>query len=132
MTLLPDRILNLMSPEDRAKLGAEGVTATEALAKWQGREERKIHDTIERWLTLRQLPYIHARMDQKSTIRKGWPDFTVTNAGRVACVEVKAPGGKVSADQSEVLAELIANRTPATVAFSAADAIEFFKTHLNL
>lgn len=129
-TVLPEHLLKLMSPEDRAKLGEAGVTASEAQRKWQGREEAKMHDTVTQWLRLRRIPTIHARMDKASTIRKGWPDITAMWNGRVACSELKAPGGTVSQEQAEVLSELIAAGIAAEVHYSAEAAITFFRFHL--
>lgn len=43
--------------------------------------------------------YIHARMDKKSTIQKGAPDFVIFLPGRVCCVECKRPGEKPTQEQ---------------------------------
>lgn len=47
------------------------------------------------------LPFIHARMDQRSTIGAGCPDFAIMlPGGKVLLVECKRRTGKVSMDQA--------------------------------
>lgn len=130
--VLPDNLLRLMSAEDRRALGKGGQTASEAQRKWQRGEERKLHEGLAQWLRLRGIPHVHGRMDKASTIRKGWPDFTALYGGRAACVELKAPGGRLSAEQEEVLSELAAASVPATVATTLEEAIAFLKAELDL
>lgn len=137
--VLPDHVLRLMSPADRAKLGPAGTLASEAQERWQKREERKMHDELGAFLRLKQIPHIHARMDQKSTIRAGWPDFTCMlrdrfcipqHHARVVCVELKAVGGVLSQAQREVIAELERAGVPVLVATSSGEAIQFIISEL--
>jgi hypothetical protein len=64
--------------------------------------ERHLHEDIIRHCN-QQWPrwkYIHARMDQKSTIQEGAQDFTIFMPGnRTLCVECKRPGEKPTAEQ---------------------------------
>jgi len=64
--------------------------------------ERELHDDIMRHCD-KQWPrwkYIHARMDQKSTVAVGSQDFTIfASGGRTFCIEVKTRNGKLSEDQ---------------------------------
>jgi hypothetical protein len=71
--------------------------------------------------------YIHARMDKKTGIGVGVFDFTVWAAGRLCFVEFKAEKGRLSPEQKEFLARQIANNTPALVAHSYEDAVDFIK-----
>ena len=87
--VLPDHVLRLLTPEQRKALGKAGVTASEAQAKYQRTAEKQIHEAVRRWLSLRQIPFIHSRMDKASTIQKGWPDFTILHKGRAFCLELK-------------------------------------------
>lgn len=129
-TVLPNKLLKLMKPEDRAKLGPAGLTADEAGQKWAAGEERKLHALFAADMDRRGCLVIRGRTDRKSTIRKGWPDFTILRAGKVCCIEFKAKGGVLSDDQKECLADLERNGTPATVAWDLATAIDFVKAHL--
>lgn len=65
-------------------------------------QESELHDEIEAWC-LSQHPrvkYIHARMDKRSTIAVGAPDFVLfLLGGRVLCVECKAKQGKLTPEQ---------------------------------
>ena len=70
--------------------------------------EKQIHHTFEAWLRLNEIPYLHSRMDKKSTIRVGWPDFSIFYEGKTVFVEFKKPGGVLSQDQLDVAAELLA------------------------
>jgi hypothetical protein len=74
-TGLPDAIVRAMSKPDRKALGLS--TLEETLCAQQIRQEREMHNLFANWLRLNGVPFIHARMDKKSTIRKGWPDFTL-------------------------------------------------------
>lgn len=131
MTLLPDHVLKLLTPEQRKAIGKAGITATEAQAKYQKVAEKAIHESVRKWLTLRAIPYVHSRMDKASTIRKGWPDFTVLHQGRAYCLELKAPGGVLSDEQKQCLAELETTGTPCKVAYSDAEAISWLKLQID-
>lgn len=126
---LPDSMLRLMSKEDRQSIGQS--TASEAQQKWKKREEKKMHQTFEQDLIRRKWPYIHSRMDKPSTIRKGWPDFTVMHAGKVVCIELKALGGVLSEDQRQCIAELRCDNTPVMVTEDIGEAIRFAVDHLG-
>jgi hypothetical protein len=70
------------------------------LAREAGKES-DLHDKIVEFCE-QQWPrwkYIHARMDQRSTIAVGCQDFTIFAPGRVLCVECKRVGGKLSLEQ---------------------------------
>ena len=130
-TVLPESFLQCMNPSDRKSLGKAGLTASEAQKKWQRGEERKIHDTVIQWLRLRKIPFIHARMDKPSTIGVGWPDVTVIYRGRALCLELKAPGGRLSEEQTDTLQTLEANGTPCKVAYSDAEALSWLRLMID-
>lgn len=104
---------------------------SKSLLRGTKRAEIAEHETLMAWLRLHEWPFIRARSDQKSTIRKGWADFTVFHAGRCAAVEMKAPGNKPTLEQEQVLAELRREQIPVTVAYSAQEAIEFLRAVLG-
>lgn len=130
-TVLPNHILRLMRPEDRASLGKGGMTADEAARKWQKGEERKMHQVFEADIRRRGWPYLHSRMDKAPTIRKGWPDFSVFNGPRAVCIEFKAEGGKLDQEQKECIAELTAAGVPVLVAYDLQSAIDFAVKNLT-
>lgn len=102
--VLPDHVLRLMSPEDRAKLGKAGQTAAEAREKFDARLERTMHDEFERWLGLHRdkLYWDHSRMDRATSNRVGHPDFVIQRAGRVLNIEFKVLGAPIRTKQIEV------------------------------
>src|SRR5271165_141564 len=94
-------------------------------ADWQA--EKDIHSDIEAWLKRNEIPYIHSRMDKKSTIREGWPDFTAMRNGKVACVELKTWKGSLSNEQHRVIHELTESSVPVLVCHSLLEATRFFR-----
>lgn len=117
-----------------AALRAATLPASEAAApkasKWAKGEERKLHDFFSTDLKRRGWPFIHSRMDKPSTIRKGWPDFTILHGGRVVCIEFKTEDGAPDQDQQECIAELQAAGVPVLVAYDLQAAIDFTAKHL--
>ena len=71
--------------------------------------ERKLHEEIMEWCD-GQWPrwkYCHSRMDMKSTIQVGWPDFTVFGPHPLCIlVECKKKDGKLDDAQRDTIAEL--------------------------
>ena len=70
------------------------------------KREKLLHHQFEAWLILNQIPYVHSRMDKKSTIREGWPDFSVFYRAKTVFVEFKKPGEDLKPKQSIVVKEL--------------------------
>lgn len=118
-TVLPDKLLRLMSAEDRKALGKAGVTTAEALERANIKSERDLQTQLIEFLRLRGVEDVLCpRMDKKSTINAGWPDLTfVIHAERVLpcnpkrrvyvvtaptpCAwEVKLPGRKPTPEQA--------------------------------
>lgn len=118
---LPDALVRAIAKGDRKVLGL--VTSEEALCAQELRQEREMHKLFANWLRLHGVPFIHARMDKKSTIRRGWPDFTLLWGGRALCLEFKLPGEGLDPDQIEVHRELTLNGTPVQTVHSVAEAI---------
>lgn len=64
--------------------------------------ERDLHDQIIAFCNSQwpRWKFIHARMDQKSTVAPGAQDFTIfAPGGQCWCVECKKPGGKMTTEQ---------------------------------
>lgn len=72
--------------------------------------ESELHSAIMEWIKKQHpLPaYTHARMDRKSRMTLGAPDFILLFRGRVLLIECKTKTGKRSSDQLAwaLLAEL--------------------------
>ena len=80
-----------------------GVALVHAVTLLEGvSQERKLHDQIM-WHCDNQWPrwkYIHARMDKRSTIAVGAPDFVIfLPVSRTLCVECKKKGAKPTTEQ---------------------------------
>jgi hypothetical protein len=88
-TILPDRVLRLMSPADRQQLGKAGMTIEECQARYALKTERAEQKLFASWLTQRVFYFIQARADRRSTIRAGHPDFTILHSGRTLLLELK-------------------------------------------
>lgn len=65
--------------------------------------ESQIHDQFVAWLRKLEIPYIRHRMDRKSGIQSGWPDFTVLWMSRAMCIEIKTAKGRVTIAQQRVI-----------------------------
>jgi hypothetical protein len=99
---IPDNIKRLMAPSDKPK-GNAGITFDQAQEKRDQREEREIQRDIATDLDRRGIPYCRPRIDRKSTIRIGWPDFTLSYCGRFVGLEVKTATGRLSPEQQDCL-----------------------------
>jgi len=103
MTILPENILKRMSPRDRSPLGKAGRTRAEANAACDRLRERELQDQIAQFLNLRDVHFSRSRMDRKTTVAKGYYDFSIVlPGGRHLAVEVKVPGGVISEDQKRL------------------------------
>jgi VRR-NUC domain len=122
--LLPDHVLEKMSPADRKALGKGGVTASEAIAKAEAKSERAAQKLFASWLSLRSIYFITARPDKRSTIRIGHCDFSIFHAGKVLFVEMKGPRGRLSEEQEQCIGELLDKGFRVALAYSAVEAIQ--------
>lgn len=86
--------------------------------------ERQIHDAFIAWLKKREIPFITHRMDRKSGIATGWPDFTVLWMSRVMCIEIKTAKGRLSNDQERVIAFIRRSGNRVEVCRSCEECIE--------
>lgn len=104
-------------------------------SSWHKGPEKELHEWLETELIRLGISYVHARMDKESTIRKGWPDFSLFYAGadgvcRSCFVELKSKTTPVLKDQVEVIAELRALNIPVLVTGNFIEAVTFIKLHL--
>lgn len=68
--------------------------------------ERGVQDEIDLFLRYKEIVFIRPRMDKKTTIKKGWPDFTFALRGRAVAIEVKVPGEKPTPEQERIHAQM--------------------------
>ncbi len=95
-----------MTPEDRKALGRHGLTQAECAEVVCTMAERELQEQIANYLRQRDLFFMRSRMDKRTTLRKGWPDFTIILHGGLALlVEVKVQGGRFSEDQTKLFQE---------------------------
>jgi len=104
--VLPQRIIDIMDPKDRAALGPAGRTSAEILRVVEDRSEKELHRDIVRYLNVFGLPFCHARMDKRSSIAEGYPDFSFPYRGRFVAWEAKTATGKLSHAQ-QVTREMV-------------------------
>jgi hypothetical protein len=129
---LPPQMRRYMPATEPQSMAAQERRAAATDAKL----EREMHDEFATWLTQHAafypVPFVHSRMDKASTIREGWPDFTVLWMGKVCCIEFKLPGSHPTAKQWECLNEIRARGTFVIVATSTSEAMTFVKDKLLL
>jgi hypothetical protein len=89
-----------MAPEERKPLGKAGAIPEEVDAKAAKIAEKKLQEQCESWLRRNGLFYLRMPMHKPTSIRVGWPDFTIIlPGGRALLVEIKVDGGVLSEDQ---------------------------------
>lgn len=119
---LPDSFLKCMKPADKPR-GNAGLTTQEASDKGLNKLEREVHKEISNWLRLHGIPCFHARTDKRSTIDVGLPDYALAAAGTPVCLEVKVGGRKLTQEQENFRAQLLANGWHYHVVHSLPDVI---------
>jgi hypothetical protein len=118
---LPEKVLQMIDPAEREKLGKGFRTRAEISSKVEAYNERQLHAQIRQLLNLKGIVYHESRMDKRSHSTVGWPDFTFavfsatphksdpTNKLYVAipCAwEIKVGDTKLRPEQSEMFWKL--------------------------
>ena len=112
--LIPDHVKRMIAHSERVKLGIK--TNEEQQERVDDYNERKLHGEICQLLNLKGIAYCHARMDKKSRMTKGWPDFTFAvglssdgvGISTVPCAwECKVGKGQLSLEQEEMRIRMI-------------------------
>jgi hypothetical protein len=104
---IPDAMFRLMAPEDRAQVvrptcGAVPSTPCPCAAK-DSPTEKELQAHIANLLNQRCIFHLRSRMDKKTTLPCGMPDFFIfLPSGRFLAVECKVEGGRLSDDQKRV------------------------------
>ena len=109
MTIIPDNILKLISPADRKALGKAGLTAEEAMARCQVRQERDLQNLLKNLLSHRGIWYAWTRMDKKNTSKLGTPDFLFAVNGKACAWECKIGNERMSEEQQDTSLKMIGN-----------------------
>lgn len=132
MSLVPPNILKCMSAEDRRKYAKGQYTVEEVYERVAVKDERKEHKYFVSWLDRHDLDYTHCRMDKRTTIKVGTPDFHVWKAERHCFVEFKSEFGKLSQKQKDFIARQCERGTPVLVTQSYMEAARFVVDTLGL
>jgi hypothetical protein len=103
-TVVSEKIMRLMDPETRKKHGL--LLAEERAEKADRETERQMHVEVQRECLRQRIGMIEARMDRRSTIPKGHPDFTLMKNNHLFLLELKAANGRLSNDQEDRIAYL--------------------------
>lgn len=122
-----NKMLSLMSKQDRAPMGKAGVTTKEANAKHEALAEREIQRQIEAWLRSQEFYFVRSRMDRKTSVQVGTPDYIVSAYGCFVAFEVKTATGKLSEAQERAGAQIQANAGRFHVVRSLAEVVSILK-----
>jgi hypothetical protein len=94
----PSNILRWMRKQDAARYGNGGLPPEEAIKKSTYRTEIEEHKMFLDWCKLNGIPRVYSRLDRRSTIDVGWPDFSVFHGGLTIFFDFKVTT-KLSRDQ---------------------------------
>lgn len=72
---LPERMLRLLSAEDRKSLGKAGMTAADCLAKANIKNENDLQIQIVSFLRVNGIESIYQRTDKRTRTKRGTPDI---------------------------------------------------------
>lgn len=105
-------------------------------SKWWTGLEKDLHSLFQQECLRREVAYIHSRTDQRSTIRSGWPDFSLfrqVGGKTLSClVEFKTKTGRLRKDQEECIDELRRLGIEVLVTGDFFEAVEYIKNKLDL
>ena len=77
--------------------------------------EKVIHRQFKEYLDWRKIPYIHSRMDCRTTVQKGVADFIVCKNGKFIAIEIKTKKGKLIREQLNFLRQIERSNGVATI-----------------
>ena len=113
----PDHFKTKLPDEERKALGKLGWTAEQAFERHLARKEKDLQDEVAAWLDINSIWYSRARMDKRSTLRKGTPDFICCVEGQFLAVECKSSIGRVTPEQDEEIKSIWACKGKAIIAY---------------
>jgi hypothetical protein len=122
---LPESFLSKLPIEERRKLGRAGLTYDEAIAKYAVNNERELQRDVSNYLNKKQIPFLRPRMDKKSTLQVGSPDFVACVTGKFVAIECKcrATGGKLTDQQKDAMGKILSNDGSYLVVYSIEELI---------
>lgn len=103
--LIPEHILKRIPADVRSKMGKAGRTIDECQQVAMARDEKHLQGQIEGLLRRSGVWFARQRMDRKSNLRIGVPDFLICLDGRFVAWEIKHDEGKTTPEQDQELAE---------------------------
>lgn len=104
---IPDHVIKMMSKSDRKELKL--ITSDEAQAAYVAKSEKDLQTQISQFLRVNGIWFYNARMDKKTTARKGCPDYLLAWGYQPVAIEVKFGKGKLSEDQVKTHNEMLKN-----------------------
>jgi len=142
LNALPEHVKRMIDHAQRQSLGIR--TNDEVAARVHTYNERKLHAELRQLFNLKGIAYLEARMDRKSHMTKGWPDFTFAvllqkpnkmDPTGLTCVpipcawECKVGSARLKPEQEEMLRRLQAepNGWRVKVIHSLQEAVEELK-----
>ncbi len=127
---LPEAFLSKLSKAQRKPLGKAGRTASECQDVQVAKSERELQNQIESLLRRRGYLPARQRMDRKSNLAKGMPDFFFSVNGCAVYWEVKFGKGSTSPEQDSMLLQLTQypNKAFATLIFTYQHALDCLKS----
>lgn len=131
-TVLPNRILERMRPEDRKKLGRAGQTAAEGEAAFVAKTEAQLQAQIQAMLQRNGVFVIRQRTDRRSNVAIGCPDMLFSIGGRAIAWEVKMPGKNPRPEQIEAMTAMRTNGWSVAVVRSYAEALGLFNAAITI
>jgi hypothetical protein len=106
------------------------VAATPKPSKADIVAEKAMHGLFRQWLRLNNVGFIESRMDKKSQLDVGLPDFACFTDGRCCFVEMKTATGVVSEAQELRIAFLRSIGCPVLVSRDVGEAIAWTREQL--
>lgn len=93
-----------MRPEDRKAL--KQMSKAEAIKAFCAAEEKHLQKQIAQELNRREIYFVQARMDRRTTTETGTPDFICCAQGRFLALEAKSGTGVQSLQQKLIEARI--------------------------
>lgn len=128
LAAIQHRLQRARNPKAAAKADAEQATAK--AEKHAAGQEKSLQDAIQQFAEMKGCYVLRARMDRKSTLNHAHPDLTIWAGSRCCAVEVKAQGGRLSAEQAQAIHLLFLAGCPVEVCWNLKQACDFIIRHL--
>lgn len=95
--------------------------------------EKELHGQIVKLLREMRIPYANARMDRRSTLAVGYPDFTFPHRGRFVAWEAKVGTNKLTPEQEAYRDQIEAHGGSYRVIRTLQDAAgHLLQLHMNI